>query len=217
MLNSSNGLFFFQFSSKDGLDAMLENGLWFIRNNPLILKSGIGIEDRLSVIATKLGTLLMLDSYTSDMCMQSWGRSSYARPMIELRADVELKYNIVLALPKLVDKLEHQLIDGKLMFMDDDDENSLVHMSNADSKRELEVAFDETTNLLAPTSSKGGNDRVYGNNILLEQWREIYQDDDYDPYDEDLYESHDMCYHLHAICDNLDITICDRKKKFYYV
>ncbi|GKA71660.1 putative reverse transcriptase domain-containing protein [Tanacetum coccineum] len=52
-------------------------------------------EDGLSVIATKLGTPLMLDSYTSDMCMQSWGRSSYARAMIELRADVELKDNIV--------------------------------------------------------------------------------------------------------------------------
>ncbi|GKC57375.1 cytokinin dehydrogenase 3-like protein, partial [Tanacetum coccineum] len=30
-------------------------------------------EDGLSAIATKLGTPLMLDSYTSDMCMQSWG------------------------------------------------------------------------------------------------------------------------------------------------
>ncbi|GKD13983.1 hypothetical protein Tco_1198390 [Tanacetum coccineum] len=41
-------------------------------------------EDGLSVIPTKLGTPLILDSYTSDMCMQSWGRSSYARVMIEL-------------------------------------------------------------------------------------------------------------------------------------
>ncbi|GKG08809.1 RNA-directed DNA polymerase, eukaryota, reverse transcriptase zinc-binding domain protein, partial [Tanacetum coccineum] len=55
----------------------------------------------LSVIATKLGTPLMLDSYTSDMCMQSWVRSNYARVMIELRADVELKDNIVMALPKI--------------------------------------------------------------------------------------------------------------------
>ncbi|GKB87436.1 ARID DNA-binding domain-containing protein, partial [Tanacetum coccineum] len=46
------------------------------------------IEDGLSSIATKLGTPLMIDSYTFDMCMQSWGRSSYARVMIELRADV---------------------------------------------------------------------------------------------------------------------------------
>ncbi|GJW77467.1 putative reverse transcriptase domain-containing protein [Tanacetum coccineum] len=51
-------------------------------------------EDGLSAIATKLGTPLMIDSYTSDMSMQSWGRSSYARVMIDLRADVELKDNI---------------------------------------------------------------------------------------------------------------------------
>ncbi|GKB26393.1 zinc finger, CCHC-type containing protein [Tanacetum coccineum] len=38
ILNSSIGLFFFQFSSMDGLDSMLENGPWFIHNNSLILK-----------------------------------------------------------------------------------------------------------------------------------------------------------------------------------
>nr|GEY28108.1 hypothetical protein [Tanacetum cinerariifolium] len=52
-------------------------------------------EDDFSAIATKFGTPLMLDSYTSDTCMQSWDRSSYARAMIKLRADVELKDNIV--------------------------------------------------------------------------------------------------------------------------
>ncbi|GJX79681.1 hypothetical protein Tco_0327830 [Tanacetum coccineum] len=52
-------------------------------------------EDGLSVIATKLGTPVMLDSYTFDMCMQSWGRSSYTRAMIELQADVELKDTLV--------------------------------------------------------------------------------------------------------------------------
>nr|GEV97029.1 hypothetical protein [Tanacetum cinerariifolium] len=98
ILNSSTWIFSLQFSSIDGLDAMLENGLWFIRNNPLILKS----EDGLSAIATKLGTPLMLDSYTSDMCIQSWDRSSYARALIEVRADMELKDNIVVAMPKLV-------------------------------------------------------------------------------------------------------------------
>ncbi|GJS88429.1 zinc knuckle CX2CX4HX4C containing protein [Tanacetum coccineum] len=83
-------------SFMDGLDVMLENGPWFIRNNPLILKKwhpdenrdtcsvlvwvklyGVPItafsEDGLSAIATKLGTPLMLDSYTSDICMQSCG------------------------------------------------------------------------------------------------------------------------------------------------
>ncbi|GJT71382.1 retrovirus-related pol polyprotein from transposon TNT 1-94 [Tanacetum coccineum] len=130
MFSSSTGLFSFQFSSIDGLDAMLENGPWFIGNNLLILKKwhqdenllkedasnvpvwvklyGVPVtafsEYSLSAIATMLGTPLMLDSYTSDMCMQSWGRSSYARVMIELRADVELKYNIVVAMPKITRK-----------------------------------------------------------------------------------------------------------------
>ncbi|GKA98420.1 putative reverse transcriptase domain-containing protein [Tanacetum coccineum] len=127
MFSSSTGLFSFQFSSVDRLDALLENGLWFIWNNPLILKKwhpdenllkedvstgpvwvklhGVPVtafsEDGLSAIATKMGTPLMLDSYTSDMRMQSWGRSSYARVMIELRADVELKDNIIVAMPKI--------------------------------------------------------------------------------------------------------------------
>nr|GEV84093.1 hypothetical protein [Tanacetum cinerariifolium] len=56
----------------------------------------------LSAIATKLGTPIMLESYMTDMCMQSWGRSSYARAMIELKVDVELKENIVAAMPKIV-------------------------------------------------------------------------------------------------------------------
>ncbi|GKA49545.1 hypothetical protein Tco_0742618 [Tanacetum coccineum] len=93
MFSSSTGLLSFQFSSMDGLDSMLENGSWFIRNNPLILKKwhpdvnllkedvstipvwvkihGVPItafsEDGLSAIATKIGTPLMLDSYTSDI------------------------------------------------------------------------------------------------------------------------------------------------------
>ncbi|GJV68906.1 retrotransposon protein, putative, ty1-copia subclass [Tanacetum coccineum] len=126
-LVSSIGLFSFQFSSMDVIDAMLENGPWFIQNNPLILKKWhpdenllkedvstvlvwvklIGVpvtafsEDGLSAIVAKLGSPLMIDSYTSDMCMQSWVRSSYTRAMIELRADVELKDNIVVAMPKI--------------------------------------------------------------------------------------------------------------------
>ncbi|GKC08832.1 putative reverse transcriptase domain-containing protein [Tanacetum coccineum] len=57
--------------------------------------------DGLSAIATDICTPLMMDSYTSDMCIQSWGRSSYARALIEIRADVELKDTIVVAMPKL--------------------------------------------------------------------------------------------------------------------
>ncbi|GJX97545.1 cytokinin dehydrogenase 3-like protein [Tanacetum coccineum] len=97
MFSSSTELFSFQFSSMDGLDAMLENVWVKLHGVPVTAFS----EDGLNAIATKLGTPLMLDSYTSDMCMESWGRSSYARVMVELKADVELKDNIVVAMPKI--------------------------------------------------------------------------------------------------------------------
>ncbi|GJV19746.1 hypothetical protein Tco_1368766, partial [Tanacetum coccineum] len=52
-------------------------------------------KDGLSAITTKLGTSLMLDSYTTAMCTDSWGRASYARAMVELRTDVELRDTIM--------------------------------------------------------------------------------------------------------------------------
>ncbi|GJU12182.1 hypothetical protein Tco_1134578 [Tanacetum coccineum] len=67
-------------------------------------------EDGLSANATKLGTPLMRKSYTSDMCMQSWGRISYTRAMIDLPADVELKDTIVVAMPKLVDEYRKNIV-----------------------------------------------------------------------------------------------------------
>ncbi|GKC84973.1 putative reverse transcriptase domain-containing protein [Tanacetum coccineum] len=123
-------------SSKDSLDAMLDNGPWFIHNNPLILnkwdpnvnllKKDVGSilvwvklhgvpmtafsEDGLSVIAINIGTPLVRNSYTSDMCMQSWGRSSYARAMIDLRADEESKDSIMVAMPKLVVAMRNFLV-----------------------------------------------------------------------------------------------------------
>ncbi|GJS06369.1 putative reverse transcriptase domain-containing protein [Tanacetum coccineum] len=275
-------------SSKDGLDAMLENGSWFIPFN----------KDGLSVIATKLGTPLTLDSYTSNMCMQSWDMSSYARAMIELRANVELKDTIIVSMPKLfgegfymctirveyelkppscsscnvfghvlneclksiisdveknlknprqaardaiaskevsnsnpfdvlnsvekdndlverIDKIERQIIDGKLTLVDDD-ENPLpkvVSTENADSDSEVEDVVDDHVVFMESIGLKHGADSGYGTNSLLEQGRTTPRDDDYDPYDDDLYEIHDMCENLPAICDDLDITIYGRKKK----
>ncbi|GKB24513.1 glucomannan 4-beta-mannosyltransferase 9-like protein [Tanacetum coccineum] len=274
MFSSSMGLFSFQFSSIDGLDDMLENGPWFIQNHSLILKKwhpdenllkedvstvlvwvklyGVPVtafsEDGLSVIANKLGRL------------------SYAIVMIELQADVELKDNIVVAMPKItreghytcagekktvkkpsqtsrvvirrkvwnlllrhidndgefasntpigekIDKIERQIYKGKIRLLDNDG-NPLVPTDIVESDSEVEVVFDETANLRILTSGKDGSDKGYGTNSLLEQWRDSYPDnDDYDPYNDDMYENHDLSEHLQSICDNLDITVYGRKKK----
>ncbi|GJS39003.1 nucleotide-diphospho-sugar transferase [Tanacetum coccineum] len=83
----------------------------------------------------------------------------------------------------------------------------IVSTGIVESDSEVEVVFDETANLRISTSGKDGSDKGYGTNSLLEQWRDSYPDnDDYDPYDDDMYENHDLSEHLQSICDDLDIT-----------
>ncbi|GJV76486.1 zinc knuckle CX2CX4HX4C containing protein [Tanacetum coccineum] len=47
--------------------------------------------DGLSAIASKIGNPMMLDSFTSTMCNESWGRNSFASAMIEISSDLESK------------------------------------------------------------------------------------------------------------------------------
>ncbi|GJY02536.1 hypothetical protein Tco_0360688 [Tanacetum coccineum] len=100
-----------------------------------------------------------------------------------------------------------------LRFMDDDG-NPLVPTVIVESDSEVEVVFDETANLRIAMSGKNESDKGYDTNILLEQWRDSFSNnDDYDPYDDDMYENHEMSEHLQSICDDLDITVRGRKKK----
>ncbi|XP_021994774.1 uncharacterized protein LOC110891390 [Helianthus annuus] len=126
MMNSS-GFFFFKFESKEGMDKVLDAGPWLIRKVPLFLnvwspsislkKEGIKsvpvwvklhnvpiavyTDDGLSLLASKLGVPKRLDSYTADMCVENWGRSSFARALIELNAESEIKDHITISIPKL--------------------------------------------------------------------------------------------------------------------
>ncbi|GJR43859.1 phosphonates import ATP-binding protein like protein [Tanacetum coccineum] len=56
--------------------------------------------EELSMIATILGKPIMLDFYMSFMCMESFGRGSFARALIELDATCGLKDMLVVAIPK---------------------------------------------------------------------------------------------------------------------
>nr|GFC59974.1 hypothetical protein [Tanacetum cinerariifolium] len=141
----------------EGLDAILENGPWFIRSNPLILKKwhpdenllkedvrtvtvsvklhGVPVtafsDDGLSAIATKLGTPLMLDSYTADMCTQSWGageKKTVKKPSQTSR-DVPVG-----------PKIERQIGKDKLRLLDNDG-NPLVPTGIVESDSEVEVVF----------------------------------------------------------------------------
>lgn len=123
MLN--NGFFLFQFSTKDGMDKVLETGPWLIRSIPIFLNiwtpnTTLAKEEvtsaplwvklhkvpivaytevGLSLITTQIGKPIMLDSYTSTMCVKSWGRNSYARALIEVSSINKLMDHVVVAIP----------------------------------------------------------------------------------------------------------------------
>ncbi|GJV43911.1 hypothetical protein Tco_1428447 [Tanacetum coccineum] len=62
---------------------------------PLAAAKEIG----LSLLTTQLGKPIMLDVYTSNMCVNGWGRNSYARALIEVLAGKDLMDYIVMAIP----------------------------------------------------------------------------------------------------------------------
>lgn len=44
---------------------------------------------------------MMLDSYTSTLCVEGWGRVNFASALVEVHADNPLKESLVIAIPKL--------------------------------------------------------------------------------------------------------------------
>ncbi|GKB53029.1 reverse transcriptase domain-containing protein [Tanacetum coccineum] len=89
VMMNSKGFFFFKFASVEGMNEVLEN-------------------DGLIMMTTKLGKPIMLDSYTSSMCLQSWGRIYYAQALNDIRVHRVLKEDIVIAIPNVED-------DGKVL------------------------------------------------------------------------------------------------------
>ena len=127
IMMNDKGFFFFKFDTQAGLESVLENGPWMIRKSPIILKKwSIGTslckeeltripiwvklhdvplqvfeDDGINLIASFIGKPIMLDSYTSSMCKDSWGRSSFARCLIEVGSVDELVEVITIGVPSL--------------------------------------------------------------------------------------------------------------------
>ena len=97
-MKNDAGVYLFKFDSKDGVDRVLQSGPWLICKSPLILnkwtpnisltknaliKVSVWLklhnvpllaysEDGLSLIATQVGKPIMLDAFTSSMCIDFW-------------------------------------------------------------------------------------------------------------------------------------------------
>ncbi|GJU71748.1 zinc knuckle CX2CX4HX4C containing protein [Tanacetum coccineum] len=125
--DESKGFFFFKVDSRAGLEAVMEGGPWLIRKSLIILKKWsmdtrllkeeltripiwvklhdvpiqVFEEDGISLIAKFIGKPVMLDFYTSSMCNESWGRSSFARCLIEVNSEAGLVDVVTIGIPSL--------------------------------------------------------------------------------------------------------------------
>ncbi|GJR94322.1 zinc knuckle CX2CX4HX4C containing protein [Tanacetum coccineum] len=61
-------------------------------------------DDGISLIASFIGKLVMLDSYTSSMCNDSWGRSSFAWCLIDVKYEADLVEAVTIGIPLLTGK-----------------------------------------------------------------------------------------------------------------
>ncbi|GKC21323.1 hypothetical protein Tco_1023473 [Tanacetum coccineum] len=83
IMSDDDGVFYFKFTSAKGLEQVLEQGLWLIRNIPFIL--------------TKWTPNLSL---SKDKDTKVPGRIGFARALIEVGVDKELKQAVTMVIPK---------------------------------------------------------------------------------------------------------------------
>ncbi|GJS54484.1 zinc knuckle CX2CX4HX4C containing protein [Tanacetum coccineum] len=190
------GFFFLKFSSLEGIDSVIRDGPWMIRGIPVflikwspsmsLLKEVLSrvlvwvkfhdvplvayTSDRLSLIATKINTPMILDLYTNSMYLESWERDSYARVLSEISLNVDNVINEEVAIGSkattsgtqedgqsstpIVEKinvLEKRFIECKLVLVDDDEKplENVDYPVNSYSDDEVEPVENETTNFLA--------------------------------------------------------------------
>ncbi|GJU00958.1 retrovirus-related pol polyprotein from transposon TNT 1-94 [Tanacetum coccineum] len=79
-------------------------------------------EDGLSLIATQIGKPIMLDAFTSSMCVDSWGRISFARALIKIDVNLDLKKEVKMVIPD--DEDDGSGYISEVIVMDDNVDNS---------------------------------------------------------------------------------------------
>nr|GEX59735.1 hypothetical protein [Tanacetum cinerariifolium] len=110
----------------------------------------------------------------------------------------------------LVDNDEELVIDGQAILVDKvgNPLKKVDYPGDHDSEDEVASVDNDMARYLA--SERTG----FGNQSLLEQWRDSYGNGDYDKdlYDDDMYDGHDLFEEIQTICDKLDIQVRGRKK-----
>ncbi|GJW97320.1 geraniol 8-hydroxylase-like protein [Tanacetum coccineum] len=103
-----------------------------------------------------------------------------------------------------INRIDKHLMDGKCMLVDEDGKplEKVDSLGDHVGDDEVEYVDNDMARYLALNSSGVG----YGTNSLLEQWNNSYRDADYDydPYDNDMYEGHEIPDNLHVAKKDFD-------------
>ncbi|GJR60365.1 zinc knuckle CX2CX4HX4C containing protein [Tanacetum coccineum] len=97
IMMNTKGFFFFKFDSWAGLEAVLEGGPWLIRNSLIFLKKW-SMDTRL--LKEELTRILIWVKFA--MCNDSWGRSSFARCLIEVNSEADLVDVVTIGILSLI-------------------------------------------------------------------------------------------------------------------
>nr|GEX36768.1 hypothetical protein [Tanacetum cinerariifolium] len=95
---NDDGVYLFKFATKSGRDQVIDKGPWMICKSPIMLSKWSPSVSLKRVEVTKVPPI-MLDAFTSSMFVDSWGRISFARALIEIDAAVGLKKEVIMAIP----------------------------------------------------------------------------------------------------------------------
>ncbi|GJV82869.1 ribonuclease H-like domain-containing protein [Tanacetum coccineum] len=217
------------FSSTKGVDLVLTDGPWMIHEVPIFLNKWspfvsllkeelsrvlvwvkfhdvplvVYTSDGLSLIANKIGTSSRKKTGKTNALTSSNGTFSLSNLFEVLNVD-----NLV----EKISMFEQRPLKEKWVLVNDECKplKKVDYTGDHDSEDEVEHVDNEMASYLTSKPSGVG----YGTNSLLEKWRKTYgnADNDYEPYDDDMYEGQEIPNNIQFICDNLNIKVLGHKK-----
>ncbi|GJR26376.1 zinc knuckle CX2CX4HX4C containing protein [Tanacetum coccineum] len=168
--------------------------LWVkMHNVPLVAFSKVGLD----VIAAKVGKLIRLDAHTTSICLNSWGRSDYARALVEISGESPLVNSVDVEIPLDED-------NGHVMVKVDIDravcpKKPAIYPKKSSATEDKEEVFQPDDGMSFPTSTYGGGKQLEGE--ILDAC------EDYEVQ----FEEHSSLYQ--KFCDQFDFKLKCRGRK----
>nr|GEW23202.1 zinc knuckle CX2CX4HX4C [Tanacetum cinerariifolium] len=203
----ANGFFIFKFSSIKVFDSVFHDGPWMIREIPVFLNKW---SPSMSLLKEELPdmNLFSLINLFETLNIENLVIEELATLNKATTFGTQEERQSTTPLAEKINVHEKQILEGKIVLLDDDGKplEKVNYPGNTGSEDEVEQVDNETKTYLAPNLMRVG----YGTKSLSEQLRVTAVDNDYDSYDDDVYECHDIftTYRLYAMIELSREVVC---------